>query len=33
LFNCLLSWLKESGFCDSLRDVYFIEIHDFGCQP
>ncbi len=26
-------WLKEAGICDSLKDVDFIEIHAFGCQP
>jgi len=26
-------WLKEAGICDSLREVDFIEIHAFGCQP
>ncbi len=26
-------WLQEAGICDSLRDVDFIEVHAFGCQP
>ena len=26
-------WLREAGICDSLRQVDFIEIHAFGCQP
>ncbi|MAE60763.1 MAG: hypothetical protein CMJ49_05330 [Planctomycetaceae bacterium] len=26
-------WLREAGICDSLKDVDFIEIHAFGCQP
>jgi hypothetical protein len=26
-------WLKEAGICDSLKNVDFIEIHAFGCQP
>jgi len=26
-------WLKEAGICDSLKDVDFVEIHAFGCQP
>jgi hypothetical protein len=26
-------WLQEAGICESLRDVDFIEIHAFGCQP
>ena len=25
--------MKEAGICDSLRDVDFIEVHAFGCQP
>ena len=26
-------WLKEAGICDSLKQVDFIEVHAFGCQP
>jgi len=26
-------WLKEAGVCDSLKDIDFIEVHAFGCQP
>jgi hypothetical protein len=26
-------WLQDAGICDSLRDVDFIEMHAFGCQP
>src|ERR671933_1790358 len=26
-------WLNEAGICESLRDVDFLEIHAFGCQP
>ena len=26
-------WLKDAGICDSLRQVDFLEIHAFGCQP
>ena len=26
-------WLREAGICESLRDVDFLEIHAFGCQP
>jgi hypothetical protein len=26
-------WLQEAGICDSLKQVDFIEIHAFGCQP
>jgi len=33
VFKSWESWLKEAGICDSLKDVDFIEIHAFGCQP
>lgn len=33
VFKCWEKWLQEAGICDSLRDVDFIEIHAFGCQP
>lgn len=33
VFQCWEHWLREAGICDSLRDVDFIEIHAFGCQP
>jgi hypothetical protein len=26
-------WLRDAGVCDSIRDVDFIEMHAFGCQP
>ncbi len=26
-------WLQEAGICQSLRQVDFIEMHAFGCQP
>jgi hypothetical protein len=26
-------WLQEAGICESLRDIDFIEMHAFGCQP
>jgi hypothetical protein len=26
-------WLREAGICDSLRQVDFVELHAFGCQP
>jgi hypothetical protein len=26
-------WLQETGICDSIAEVDFIEIHAFGCQP
>ena len=33
VFACWERWLQEAGICESLRDVDFIEIHAFGCQP
>ena len=33
VFRCWEKWLKEAGISDSLKDVDFIEIHAFGCQP
>lgn len=26
-------WLRQAGICESLRDIDFIEVHAFGCQP
>jgi hypothetical protein len=33
VFACWERWLQEADICDSLRDVDFVEIHAFGCQP
>lgn len=33
VFQCWELWLKEAGICESLKDVDFIEVHAFGCQP
>ena len=33
VFACWEKWLQDAGICDSLRDIDFIEIHAFGCQP
>jgi len=33
VFKCWEKWLKEAGICDSLKDIDFIEVHAFGCQP
>lgn len=33
VFKCWELWLKEAGICDSLRQIDFIEVHAFGCQP
>ncbi len=33
VFKCWEKWLQDAGICQSLRDVDFLEIHAFGCQP
>ncbi len=33
VFRCWEHWLREAGLCESLRDVDFVEVHAFGCQP
>ena len=33
VFQSWEHWLREAGICESLRDVDFIEVHAFGCQP
>lgn len=33
VFQSWERWLQEAGICDSLKDIDFIEIHAFGCQP
>src|SRR5918999_6594111 len=33
VFRSWERWLQEAGICESLRDVDFIEVHAFGCQP
>ncbi len=33
VFRCWEHWLREAGICSSLRDVDFLEVHAFGCQP
>ena len=33
VFECWEHWLREAGICQSLREVDFVEIHAFGCQP
>jgi len=33
VFQSWEHWLREAGICQSLREVDFIEIHAFGCQP
>ena len=33
VFQSWERWLQDAGICDSLRDIDFIEVHAFGCQP
>jgi hypothetical protein len=33
VFKCWEKWLKDAGICESLRDIDFLEVHAFGCQP
>lgn len=33
VFECWEKWLIEAGIAQSLREVDFIEVHAFGCQP
>ena len=33
VFHCWEKWLQDAGICQSLRDIDFIEVHAFGCQP
>ncbi len=33
VFRSWERWLQEAGLCRSLRDIDFIEMHAFGCQP
>jgi hypothetical protein len=33
VFECWEKWLIDAGIASSLREVDFIEVHAFGCQP
>ncbi len=33
VFKCWEAWLQEADICASLKQVDFIEVHAFGCQP
>jgi len=33
VFACWEKWLREAGLCESLRQIDFLEVHAFGCQP
>lgn len=33
VFQCWENWLQEAGICNTLKEIDFIEVHAFGCQP
>jgi hypothetical protein len=33
VFQSWEKWLRDAGICDSLKEIDFIEVHAFGCQP
>jgi len=33
VFQCWEKWLRETGICQSVREIDFLEVHAFGCQP
>ena len=33
VFACWEKWLQEAGICTSLKEIDFLEVHAFGCQP
>lgn len=33
VFQCWEKWLNDAGIAESLREIDFIEMHAFGCQP
>jgi len=33
VFKCWEKWLQDASICQSLKDVDFLEVHAFGCQP
>ncbi len=33
VFQCWEKWLQDAGICQSLKQIDFIEVHAFGCQP
>jgi hypothetical protein len=33
VFECWEKWLIDAGVASSLKEVDFIEVHAFGCQP
>src|SRR5688572_13447198 len=33
VFQCWEKWLRDAGLAQSLKEIDFIEMHAFGCQP
>ncbi len=33
VFRSWEKWLQDAGICQSLREIDFVEVHAFGCQP
>jgi hypothetical protein len=33
VFRCWEYWLQQAGLAQSLKEVDFLEVHAFGCQP
>ena len=33
VFQSWEKWLQDAGICGSLKDIDFVEVHAFGCQP
>jgi hypothetical protein len=33
VFQSWEKWLQEAGICQSLKEIDFLEVHAFGCQP
>lgn len=33
VFRSWEKWLQDAGICQSLKEIDFIEVHAFGCQP
>ena len=33
VFQSWEKWLQDAGICESLKQIDFIEVHAFGCQP
>ena len=33
VFQSWEKWLQDAGICRSIREIDFLEVHAFGCQP